>query len=328
MSSAQKNTVKIFCIGSNLESFHCLQHLMKKGCSIDTLITLPKGQDKNVSDYYDLHEFCEENGINVIDTQNVNNQETIEKIRKRGADYLFTLGWSQIFKKDFIHCFSKFIVGTHPSKLPYGRGRAPLPWTILHGLEESAVSFFKIDSGVDTGQLIFQRKFEVSKGAYVGELYDQVSNELAEGFYEIYNDIVQNRPIQLFKQDEANATIRGKRGPSDGLIEFDRDIDEVEKLIRAVSKPYPGAYCYYKDEKIVFWEVEFSDEQNYSGTLGQILKKGGNGLLIQFADGNLWLNRPSFDDGEAVDLKFFRLGDKLGYNLQDQIFYLRRQLSK
>lgn len=322
------STTKIFCIGSNLESYHCLKYLIKKKCRIDALITLPSGLNENVSDYYDLHDFCKKNGINVVDTQNVNSQETIKKIKRLEPDYLFTLGWSQIFKEDFINCFSKFVIGTHPSKLPHGRGRAPLPWTILEELDESAVSFFKIDTGVDTGQLIFQKKIDVPKRAYVGELYNMVSEQLAKGFHEIFKQIVQNQPIVFFKQDNSKVSVRGRRVISDGLIEFEKTINEVEKLIRAVSRPYPGAYCYYKDRKVIFWEVEFDNEGQYSGTLGQILKKDDNGVLVQFKNGNLWLNSPTLENGDTINSKFFKLGDKLGYNIQDQIYYLRKQLNK
>lgn len=314
---------KICCIGSNLESFECLSYLVNQGCTIHTLITLPAGRSKNVSDYYDLHDFCRDHNINVVDTTNVNSQETITELNKINPDYLFTLGWSQIFKADFIACFSEFVVGTHPSKLPHGRGRAPLPWTILEDLRKSAVSFFKIDTGIDTGKLIFQREFDIAPKTYVKDLYDRVAMELGLGFHDIYTSIANNEAITFEAQDETNVTIRGKRTPSDGLIEFSQKVADVEKLIRAVSEPYPGAYCYYKDQKITFWEVEFDQEQKYSGTLGQIHTKNKNGILVQFSDGNLWLNRPSDQNGEALDLKFFRIGDKLGYNLQDAIFKLK-----
>ncbi|WP_091870402.1 methionyl-tRNA formyltransferase [Pricia antarctica] len=313
---------KICCIGANLESFECLRYLVDQGCSIHTLITLPSGQSKHVSDYYDLHDFCKIHKINVLDTTNVNSDETIQEMKKIGPDYLFTLGWSQIFKADFIACFSKFVVGTHPSKLPHGRGRAPLPWTILEDLRTSAVSFFKIDTGVDTGKLIFQREFDIPPRTYVKDLYSEVAKQLGLGFHEIYKSIIGKESITFSTQDEKGVTIRGKRTPADGLLEFDKKIGDIEKLIRAVAEPFPGAYCYYKEEKIVFWEVEFDEEDIYFGTLGQILQKNKKGILVQFFDGKLWLNRPSHEKGNAKDLKFFRIGDKLGYSVQDAIFKL------
>ena len=317
---------KICCIGSNLESFECLNYLVEQGCRIHTLITLPSGHSKNVSDYYDLHDFCETHGIRVVDTTNINAEDTVQELKKLHLDYLFTLGWSQIFREDFIGCFSKFVVGTHPSKLPHGRGRAPLPWTILEDLKTSAVSFFKIDTGVDTGSLIFQRNFDIAPRTYVKTLYSEVAKQLGLGFHAIYNDIANNKEIQFSTQDEKGVTVRGKRTPADGLVEFNAKIEEVDRLVRAVSEPYPGAYCYYKDQKIIFREVAFDEENKYSGTLGQILRKRKNGILVQFSDGILWLNRPCDEHGKPLDMQFFRVGDKLGYNLQDEIFKLKHKL--
>lgn len=317
---------KICCIGSNLESYDCLKYLIEKNCTIHTLITLPSGYSKNVSDYYDLHEFCNTHGIAVIDTTNVNSSETIEQIKNVRPDYLFTLGWSQIFKEELIACFSKFVVGTHPTKLPHGRGRAPLPWTILEDLKKSALSFFKIDTGVDTGNLIFQREFDIPPGTYVKDLYDTVARELGYGFHEIYESIIQNKALNLTTQSEENVTVRGKRTPSDGFIDFTKSITETERLIRAVSEPYPGAYCYYKDEKIIFWRVAFDTEKTHSGTIGQVLKKGKEGILVQFSDGNLWLNKPTDPKGHNLDSKYFKLGDKLGFNVEDELYNLKQKL--
>ncbi len=317
--------MKIYCIGSNLESYTALKYLISNKCKIDTLITLPSNTNKHVSDYYDLHDFCGKHSINVIDTTDVNSQETIDVIKSGNPDYLFTLGWSQIFKQDFINCFSNYVVGTHPSKLPYGRGRAPIPWTIMDGVESSALSFFKIDTGIDTGHIIFQRDFIVPENIYASDLYDIVAQALGKGFKELYWQLETNTKIEFKKQSEEGLTIRGKRTPIDGLIDFYKPIDLIQKLIRAVSKPYPGAYCYYRDKKITFWEVDYDLDNVNFGTIAQIHRKSKKGILVQCKDGNLWLNSPTLENGEAVDLKLFRIGDRLGYNVQDEIFFLRQK---
>lgn len=326
--SGNETKAKIFCIGSNLESFECLKFLVSQNCIIDTLITLPRNEGQNVSDYVDLHEFCELNGINVIDTTNVNSEDTVKKVKELQPDYLFTLGWSQIYKKDFINCFSQFLIGTHPSKLPYGRGRAPVPWTILDEVSHSAVSFFKIDLGIDTGKLIFQLDFEIPVRPYAMDVYRLISDRLGKGYLQLYNKIRDNKEIPLIEQPIKGATHRGKRSQTDGLIDFDKTTHYNDKLIRAVSKPFPGAYCYYKDQKIIFWEVEEDNDSNYFGTIGQILQKNDSAVLAQFSNGNLWLGKPTYTDGSAVPIKQFRVGDKMGYNIQDEIFYLRQQLKK
>ena len=106
--------------------------------------------------------------------------------------------------------------------------------------------FLRSTKGIDTGYIISQRTFQIPESAYVQELYDLVSQELSKGFYEIYNQIKKGEEIKSFPQNEEGATFRGKRSPEDGLISFSSPVDGMERLIRAVSHPYPGAYCYYK----------------------------------------------------------------------------------
>ena len=78
---------KIICIGANLESYKSLTYLLENGCKIHSLITLPVGENKYVSDYVDLHPLCEKYGVNVIDTKNVNSKDTIEALRTIAPDY-------------------------------------------------------------------------------------------------------------------------------------------------------------------------------------------------------------------------------------------------
>lgn len=316
----------IFCVGSNLESFSSLKYLIDKGCKIEALITLPSGYSKGVSDYVDMHDFCTTHNIKVIDTTNINDEKTVQRIKEEKPDFLFTLGWSQIFKKELINSFRGGVIGTHPSALPYGRGRAPVPWTILEGIQKTAVSFFKIDLGVDTGKIITQREIILSERPYAMDLYNRVSQELGKGFFEIYSKIQANKPLSLEEQSKNNLLHRGKRTISDGLIDFNKTIEEVDRLVRSVSVPFPGAYCYYKDKKIIFWKVFLDTEQTYRGTIGQILKKNNTSILTQVADGTIWLGEPTNESGEKISLDFFKVGDKLGYNIQDQIHFLRNKL--
>lgn len=317
---------KIFCVGSNLESFNSLKYLIDKGCKIGSLITLPRGFSKGVSDYVDMHDLCTAHNIEVIDTTNINDWETVQSIRKRSPDFLFTLGWSQIFKKELIDSFSCGIIGTHPSALPYGRGRAPVPWTILEGIKKTAVSFFKIDLGIDTGKIIAQREIVLSERPYAMDLYNRVAEELGKGFFEIYSKVQANEELSLEEQSIESLLHRGKRISDDGLIDFNQSIVEVDRLVRAVSVPFPGAYCYYKDKKINFWEVFLDSDQSYKGTIGQILKKDGACILVQVADGAIWLAKPTNESGEEITSNFFKVGEKMGYNVQDQIHFLRNKL--
>ena len=113
------------CIGSNLESRVVLEGLIAGGAQIAGLVTLP-GCSSAVSDHVDLHPLCEEHGIETIDTTDINSWPTIKAIGRLEPDYLYTLGWSQLFGDELLSVPARYVVGSHPSPLPEGRGRAPV----------------------------------------------------------------------------------------------------------------------------------------------------------------------------------------------------------
>ena len=116
---------RIVCVGSNLESRVVLEGLIATGAQVVGLVTLPGGSSA-VSDHVDLHPLCEEHGIETIDTTDINSWPTIKAIGRLEPDYLYTLGWSQLFGDELLSVPARYVVGSHPSPLPEGRGRAPV----------------------------------------------------------------------------------------------------------------------------------------------------------------------------------------------------------
>ena len=121
-----------------MESDVALRGLIKNKVNVVSLVTLPSKESIGVSDYIDLHPLCESNDIKTIDTKDINSVETCTQIKNEEPDYIFVLGWSQIFKEELLNIPNEFVVGSHPSPLPDGRGRAPVPWTIIQEKKKSA----------------------------------------------------------------------------------------------------------------------------------------------------------------------------------------------
>ena len=143
----------------------------------------------------------------------------------------------------------------HPTLLPVGRGRAAIPWAIIKGLNQTGVTMFKLDEGVDTGDIIGQGVIELDKNSTATELYKLVDDMHVTLISKYWNDIVNNS-ITLTKQNEAEATEWPGRKPEDGEIFSEMTMDEADKLVRAVTHPYPGAF-YNDDDKIIrIWSAE------------------------------------------------------------------------
>jgi methionyl-tRNA formyltransferase len=317
---------RIVCVGANLESEIALRTLFAERVPVAGLVTLPTGAPGAGSDYVDLHPLCEDASVPVLDAVDINDASAIDRLREWRPDVIFTLGWSQLFGRELLETPTHFVVGSHPSPLPRGRGRAPIPWTILEGAESSAITLFKMDPGVDAGPILKQRWFDVAADVYAGELYRLVATHLGQAFVELYRDMLAGTVVET-PQEASQATYRAKRTAADGHLDFSRPAADLARLIRAVSHPYPGAYTYLGDRRVVFERAELADSAAYRGLGGQILRRSRGRILVQAGDAALWLWQARSDDGPMAATAF-PLGARFGYRLEDEVHALRAEVRR
>lgn len=233
----------------------CIKEIYKIGGELDLLITLNDEKANNKSGRIYLDEFAKEHNAPLIKINNINDQDAINALRDYEIDWLFIIGWSQIAKKEVLDTPTKGCIGMHPTLLPVGRGRAAIPWAILKGLKQTGVTLFKLDEGVDTGDIIGHVIIDLNKNTTATELYKKVDDMHISLISKYWNDIV-NDSIILTKQDEAKATEWLGRKPEDGEIFSNMTMDEADKLVRAVTHPYPGAFYNNGDKVLRIWSAK------------------------------------------------------------------------
>ncbi len=237
----------------------CIEEIYKIGGRLDLLITLKDEKAKNKSGRIYLDDLAEEHQIPLLKVNHINDREVLEALKKYGIDWLFIIGWSQIAGEGVLSGPRYGCIGMHPTLLPEGRGRAAIPWAILKGLKKTGVTMFKLDSGVDTGDIIGQEEIELDARITAGELYEKVNNAHIELIRKYWEPIVNNA-VFLRKQDHTVATEWPGRRPEDGEIRAEMSMEEGERLVRAVSRPYPGAFYVRGGEKVIVWKAEVSRE--------------------------------------------------------------------
>ena len=285
---------------------------------------MPSDKAGNASDYADLSIVAADHGIDWIPVTDANADDTLKAFEETEADMLFVLGWSQLLSAETIEAFPLDVVGSHPSELPYGRGRAPVPWTILENQRRSAVTLFRMTNGVDDGTILKQTAFDIPKHPTARILYDLVAETLALSFAELYGDFVAGRVTES-DQDVERASWRAKRVPADGWIDFRAEAEAVDRLVRAVSDPFPGAYSYLEGERAVFHSSRLASgcDLRRKGVPGQVLARRKGMVLVQAGDAPLWLSEPSLPADRTVRL---RLGDRFGFRIEDELHALRKRL--
>ena len=126
--------MKIIFIGSVYFSKVMLEKLIDLKANIVGVIT--KKHSAFNSDFEDLSLISNNNNIPYLYTENINNQETIFWIKKLKSDIIFCFGWSSLLKKDVLKICPMGVLGFHPALIPENRGRHPLIWPKILGLEK------------------------------------------------------------------------------------------------------------------------------------------------------------------------------------------------
>jgi methionyl-tRNA formyltransferase len=152
--------MRIVFIGTVEFSLKSLEKLIFLDANIVGVCT--KELSKINSDFADLVPLCQENQIPYRLVTDINSRENLEWIGNLNPDIIFCFGWSSLIKKELLELAPMGIVGYHPAKLPENRGRHPLIWALFLGMKQSASTFFFMDEGADSGDILSQVDFEIN----------------------------------------------------------------------------------------------------------------------------------------------------------------------
>jgi methionyl-tRNA formyltransferase len=226
-------------------------------------------------------------------------------------DLMVVCGYKYIIRNEIFNIPKFKSINIHPSYLPNYRGQHVVNWAIVDGENETGVTIHFVDEGIDTGDIIVQKKIPILFEDSANTLHDRIYHEAYELLKHVLNTISSGKALEAKKQDDSKASYFRPRNPEDGLIEWNRDGIEIYNLIRALVKPWPGAYSYIKDKKIIFWGARFEADSFNSSSPGEIIAISDSRLIISVEGGKL-----SVDDyitlnknGNEINLELL-VGDK------------------
>lgn len=233
----------------------CIEQIYKLDGKLDLIITLKDEKAKNKSGRVYLDDFATKNKCPLLKIDNINDQIVRDSLISYKIDWLFIIGWSQIANKELLETPRNGCLGMHPTLLPEGRGRAAIPWAILKGLKETGVTLFRLDEGVDTGDIVGFEKIEINDQTTATDLYNEINRLHVALIDKYWSDIIDEK-IDFTKQDESLASEWPGRRPEDGEIFNTMTMSEAERLVRAVTHPYPGAFYQGEEHSIRIWSAE------------------------------------------------------------------------
>lgn len=265
---------------------------------IKYLITIDpeKGKKFQVADYCDLKSFAEAKDIEVYQARyySLKHENDLQQIKDLQIDLAFVMGWQRLIPGDILSSMTVGAFGMHGSSmnLPLGRGRSPMNWSIIEGRKAFYTNLFKYDPGVDSGDVMDTFKFEVGVKDTAESMH--FKNTLAMKYLIERNiDRLVSKNFEVFPQDDSiTPTYYPKRTPADSLLNWNQEVYALERFIRAVTKPFNGAFTFLGDHKLVIYQAQVFDTHDFGyqkekpGTVvavfdnGKFLVRCYGGLLL------------------------------------------------
>ncbi len=249
--------MKIIFLGATKFSEDILNHILNNKIDVSALFTIPQEFGISYSNtkvknynYSELEVVAKKNNIPCYYVDSSENGKKIndyyDVIKSIEPDVILIMGWYYMVPKKIRDIATYGAWGIHASMLPDYAGGAPLVWAIINGEKETGISLFKLDDGVDDGDIISQEKIIIEEEDSIKEVYEKVTIASKKILLNALQDISK---ITFTPQDKSKIKIYPQRKPDDGELDLTKTSRELYNFIRAQSSPYPGAFIRTSDGK-------------------------------------------------------------------------------
>lgn len=276
-----------------------IETLLDSGYEIAAVFTHADDPKENAF-YASVAQLCARRGIAVHAPEDVNHPLWIERISQLTPDYLFSFYYRQLLSEPLLATARKGAFNLHGSLLPRYRGRAPANWVLVNGESETGVTLHRMVKRADAGAILAQKKVGIERSDTALSLHGKLRGAATDLLRDTLPALLAGK-VSETPQDESQATTFGRRTPADGKLIWQKPAEELFNLVRAVTQPYPGAFCAVGEHKLVVWSAEVvkGNEGQMPGRLISVdplrIACGEDSLVIsagQRNDNGLYLSGP------------------------------------
>jgi len=293
----------IIFIGSQIIGHDCLEKIIELGVKVDAVFTFTPDQHETWEKSVDI--IAKENNIPLFFPESL----TVEKVKSLNPELILVVGYRKLFPQEILEIPKFGIIGLHASILPHLRGQAPLNWAIINGDSEAGITMFFMDRGIDSGDIIAQKRTKIQNCDNITDLKQRVDGLAIELISENIISVL-NGTVKRIKQP-IKATYGCQRIPDDGKIDWVNDSKYIFNLIRA-SEPSYSAFTFLNSKKLFILEAELIDNTIYYGTIGQVAMtlKDGSAIVIT-GDGALKIKKIKLENELPVNAKTYLNSSKI-----------------
>ena len=280
-----------------------IEALLSAGYDIAAVFT--HADDPKENNFYgSVAQLCARNGIPVHAPEDANHPLWIERIAKLNPEYIFSFYYRNLLSEPLLATARKGAFNLHGSLLPKYRGRAPANWVLVNGETETGVTLHRMVKRADAGAILAQQTVAIERSDTGLSLHAKLRDAATALLRDALPQLAQGKLSEI-AQDESKATYFGRRTAADGKLDWKQPAEQLFNLVRAVTQPYPGAFCAVGEHKLIVWQADVV-KGNEGLAPGRVISVnplriacGEDSLVVKFGQRNengLYLAGPSLAD--------------------------------
>ena len=296
--------MRVLFLGSAKFAIESLKYLLNEH-EISLIVSQPPrraGRNRKIRPT-PVSQFAKEHGLPLLETDDVNSQEILNKIEKIKPDVAIVIAFGQLLKKELLSSVKLGFFNVHASILPKYRGAAPIQRALLDGVSETGVTLFKIDEGMDTGDVALVEKTKVDPFEPFDTLYERLSKMGAS----LVEKFLSNPNIPLTPQ-KGVPTKAPKISTDETFIDWNQPAEAIVNKIRAFDST-PGARAKLNGEVVKLFGVK-GISMTSKGKPGQIISIRGH-ALIACGEGGVMVEKIQFPSKKVITFGDAENGHKL-----------------
>ncbi len=298
--------MRLAWVGCHAEGVPTLEALVAAGAAPVAVLTLPPERAARRSGSADYRALGARLGLPVHETADINDDATVALLRALDLDVLFVIGWGQVLRGPALGTARIGAVGAHASLLPHNRGSAPINWALIRGEPATGNTLLWLTEELDGGAVIDQVRFPITPHDTCATLYDRVAAANRDMILRLLPRLCRGeRPAT--HQPAIAGPLLPRRRPADGRIDWGRPAPAVYDFVRALTRPYPGAFSRLDGRRWTVWQAVLlpdgaSAAAHPGRTLGSVVSPmpAACGQAVACATGTVVLLEVEAEDGTVL----------------------------
>ncbi|MEU8707737.1 methionyl-tRNA formyltransferase [Streptomyces sp. NPDC048565] len=271
--------MRVVMFGYQTWGHRTLRALLDSDHEVVAVVTHPRSEHAYEKIWSDsVADLAEENGVPVLIRNRPDDEELFARLKEAEPDIIVANNWRTWIPPHIYGLPPHGTLNVHDSLLPKYAGFSPLIWALINGEREVGVTAHMMDAELDAGDIVVQRAVEVGPTDTATDLFHKTVDLIAPVTTDAL-DLIASGRTDFTRQDRSQATFFHKRADEDIRVDWNWPAEDLGRLVRAQSAPYPSAFTYHKGRRLEIVTAVVS-QGRYGGTPGRIFYREGEGVVI------------------------------------------------